>query len=84
MSRPEDIEKMTRPEIESTSTEAVNLFNGFSADTKDNLTVKQAFILGFLHGREKALDEMGIYDDEDDDSKIYNYIKDTENKRKNL
>lgn len=71
---------MTRLEIESTSEKASKLFDTFTEDTRNNINTKQAFILGFLHGREIALDEMGIFDNEDDDSKIYEFLKNSDDK----
>jgi hypothetical protein len=72
--RPEDIVKMTKLEIESMSEKASKLFDTFTKETRVNINIKQAFILGYLHGREQSLDEMGIFDDDDDDSKIYKFI----------
>jgi hypothetical protein len=75
MDRPEDIKKMTKLEIEIQSERAAKLFDTFTKDTTDKLNIKQAFILGLLHGREIAFDEIGLFDDDDDDSKIYEYLK---------
>jgi hypothetical protein len=75
VNRPEDIIKMTKLEIESSSERAAKLFDKFTIETRTKITIKQSFILGYLHGREQALDEVGIFDDEDDDSKIYEILK---------
>jgi hypothetical protein len=80
--RPVDIKNMTSVEIENFSLIADKLFDTFGIDTKVNLKVKEAFILGFLHGREHTLDEMGIFDDLEDDSKIYDFILNNEDKFK--
>lgn len=75
MDRPENITKLLDLEIKTISELADKLFDTFTDDTKKNITTKQAFILGFLHGREKLMDEMGLFDDMDDDSNIYAFLE---------
>ena len=44
-----------------------------------DITPKQAYILGFVQGREYTLDQLGVFDDEEtEDEKIYQFIKDHE------
>jgi hypothetical protein len=76
--RPENITKLTKLEIEVKAEKAAILFDTFTEDTLKNLTPKQAFILGYLHGTENAFDEIGMFDDIDDDSKIYEFLKDND------
>jgi hypothetical protein len=82
MERPENITKMLQLEIEVKSEEAAKLYDTFTKDTKDNIIPKEAFILGFLHGQEKLMNDMGLFDDEDDDAKIYDFIKSNPDKFK--
>jgi hypothetical protein len=75
MDRPENITKFTQLEIEIKSERAALLYDTFTKDTLKNITPKQAFILGYLHGSEKSYDEFGMFDDIDDDSKIYEFLQ---------
>lgn len=79
--KPEVLKKMTKLEIEVTSEKASKLYDSFSVQIKDGMDAKMAFILGYLHGRENARDEMGIYESDDDDSRIYEFLQ-NESKKK--
>lgn len=82
--RPEDITKMLQLEVETKAEEAAKLFDEFTLETMLNLAknAKQAFILGYLHGQEKLMDDMGMFDDIDDDSKIYEFLQNNPDKFK--
>ncbi|HDR8003403.1 hypothetical protein ACS2BX_26085 [Bacillus cereus group sp. BceL300] len=69
------LEKLSSTEIEIVSNIAAKIFDNLDPSESIKLTSRQAFILGMLHGREHALNEIGIFDDEDDDSKLYEQIK---------
>jgi hypothetical protein len=71
--RPENITKLLDREIVDNSERAAKLYDTFTEETKANID-KKSFILGFLHGREKGFADIGMFDDEDDDSKIYDFI----------
>jgi hypothetical protein len=72
--RPEDVKKMSKIEIEVNAKLAAELYDTFTADTRKNIDTKAAFILGFIHGIEKAYEEIGMYDDPDDIDKIYDFL----------
>lgn len=72
--RIEKLKKMSRIEIEANSKIAADLYDKFQPDTIDHILPKEAFILGYLHGIEKAYDEIGMYDDPDDLSKAYDFL----------
>lgn len=76
MSSPMSTKKLTSLEITKVSQYAAKLFDSFDSDEAKRLSSKEAFILGMLHGRQHAFDEIGLFDDEDDDSKIYEFLKD--------
>lgn len=72
------LQKLSDGEIALISELADNLFDSLVKDDEGvkKLTAKQAFILGMLHGREHALGELGIFDNEDeDDSAVYDFIE---------
>lgn len=79
--RPENIIKLLPPEIASKSEEAAKLYETFTEETMLKIAPKEAFILGFLHGQEKLMGEMGMFD-ELDDSKIYDFIQNNPDKFK--
>lgn len=73
--RLENITKFTKIEIEVKAEKAAKLFDSFNIETKTELSLKEIFILGYIHGAEKSYDELGIFDDIDDDSKIYEFLQ---------
>lgn len=72
--RAEDIKKMNKLEIEVNAKKAAEIYDTFTKSTKKNIA-KEAFILGFLHGIEKAYNEIGMFDDPDDISGVYDFLE---------